>query len=52
MQMAQKYGQCNYGTVRTYLIELEKNGYVQVENRGKRTQRFIVNEDKYKEYVY
>lgn len=52
MQIAQKYGQCNYGTVRTYLIELEKNGYVQVENRGKRTQRFIVNEDKYKEYVY
>lgn len=52
MQISHNYGQCNYGTVRVYLIELETNGYIQIENRGKRSQRFIVNENKYKENVY
>ena len=51
MQIAKNYGQCNYGTVRTYLMELEENGYVKIENRGKRTQRFIIIESKYLEAV-
>lgn len=51
MQIAQNYSQCNYGTVRAYLLELEENGYIQIENRGKRTQRFIINEEKYLETV-
>ncbi len=51
MQIAQNYSQCNYGTVRAYLLELEENGYIQIENRGKRTQRFIINEEKYLEAV-
>lgn len=50
-QIASNYGQCNYGTVRAYLLELEVNGYVQIENRAKRTQRFIINEEKYKNAV-
>lgn len=51
MQIAKNYGQCNYGTVRTYLMELEENGYVKIENRGKRTQRFMIIESKYLEAV-
>lgn len=51
MQIANNYGQCNYGTVRMYLLELEENGYIQIENRAKRTQRFIINENKYKDTV-
>ena len=50
-QIAENYGQCNYGTARTYILELEKNGYIQIENRAKRTQKFIVNENLYKEAV-
>lgn len=50
-QIANNYGQCNYGTVRVYILELEQQGYVIVENRAKRTQRFIVNESKYQELV-
>ena len=34
-----------------YLMELEENGYVKIENRGKRTQRFIIIESKYLEAV-
>lgn len=51
MQIANNYGQCNYGTVRSYLLELEENGYIQIENRAKRTQRFIINEEQYRNAV-
>lgn len=51
IQIANNYGQCNYGTVRAYLLELKENGYIQIENRGKRTQQFIINEQKYLEAV-
>lgn len=50
-QIAANYGQCNYGTARIYLLELAKNGYVTIENQAKRTQRFVINEDKYQEAV-
>lgn len=46
-KIADNYKQCNYGTVRVYLIELERQGYIKVENRAKRTQRFILIEDKF-----
>lgn len=51
VQIADNFKQCNYGTVRAYLLELEENGYIQIENRGKRTQRFIINENKYQDAV-
>ena len=51
MQIAKNFGQCNYGTARTYILELETNGYIQIENRGKRNQRFIINENKYQQAV-
>lgn len=51
LQIADNYGQCNYGTVRAYLLELEENGYIQIENRAKRTQKFIVNEELYQKAV-
>lgn len=50
-QIANNYGQCNYGTARMYLLELEENGYITIENRAKRSQRFIINESKYQEAV-
>lgn len=50
-QIAANYRQCNYGTVRNYLLELEKNGYVQVANRAKRAQIITVNEEQYQELV-
>lgn len=46
-QIAENYGQCNYGTVRKYLFELEESNYVKIENRGKRTRRYIINESEY-----
>jgi len=49
--IAKNYGQCSYGTARIYILELEKQGYVTVENRAKRSQRFTVNESKYQELV-
>lgn len=47
MQIAANYKQCNYVTVRTLLMELEANGYVTVENRGKRAQIIVINKEKY-----
>lgn len=51
IQIAKNYGQCNYGTARIYILELEAQGYITVENRAKRSQRFIVNENKFQELI-
>ena len=51
VQIANNYKQCNYGTARAYLLELEKAGYVKIKDKGKRAQRFIVDEEKYQQAV-
>ena len=43
-QIADDHKLGNYGTVRIYLLELEQAGYVKIENKGKRAQKFVVNE--------
>lgn len=48
-KMAENYPHANYSTIRVYLLELERNGYVTIENKGKYSQKFIVNEEKYME---
>lgn len=50
-EMAKKYGQCRYSAIRLYLIELEKAGYIQIENRSKHTQRYVINEDKFQSLI-
>lgn len=50
-QMANDYGQANYGALRMYLLELAKNDYVRIINKSKRTQRFIVVESKFMELI-
>ena len=47
MQIANNYSQCNYGTIRNHIIELNKNGYIKIENPGKHCQKFIVIEEKF-----
>lgn len=46
-RIAEQYPQANYSTIRVYLLELAENGYVTIENKGKYSQKFIVNEEKY-----
>lgn len=46
-RIAANYPQANYSTIRVYLLELADNGYVKIENKGKYSQKFIVNEEKY-----
>lgn len=46
-QMGEDYPLANYGAIRVYLLELEERGYVTIENKGKHSQRFVVNEDKF-----
>ena len=50
-EIASDYKLGNYGTVRVYLIELADTGYVTIENKGKRAQRFIVNEKKFMKLI-
>lgn len=50
-QIAEDYRQSSYGAIRLYLLELLNNGYVRITNKGKRNQKFYVNEDKFKEIV-
>ena len=49
--IAEKYGQCNYGTCRNLIIELVNAGYLRVWNGGTRKRRFYLNADKYNELV-
>lgn len=46
-QMAVDYPLANYGAIRVYLLELAENGYVKIENKGKHSQKFIVNEERF-----
>lgn len=50
-QIANDYGQANYGALRMYLLELAENGYVEIINKSKRTQRFVVVESKFMELI-
>lgn len=43
-QMADDYPQANYGAIRVYLLELAERGYIEIENKGKHSQKFRVNE--------
>lgn len=50
-KMAEKYGQCNYGTCRNLIIELVKAGYITVWNEGTRKRRYYLDMRKYNELV-
>lgn len=50
-KMAEKYGQCNYGTCRNMILELVKAGYITVWNDGTRQRRFYLDAKKYNELV-
>ncbi len=50
-QMAKDYQQANYGAIRMYLLELAKYGYVEIYDRAKRSQRFVVVEPKFQELL-
>lgn len=50
-KMAEKYGQCNYGTCRNMILELIKAGYLTVWNDGTRKRRFYLDVKKYNELV-
>lgn len=50
-KMAEKYGQCNYGTCRNLILELVEAGYISVWNDGTRQRRFYINDRKYNELV-
>lgn len=50
-KMADKYGQCNYGTCRNLLLELIEAGYITVWNPGTRMRRFYLDVRKYNELV-
>ena len=39
-EMAQSIGGTSYTSVRNYLLELEKIGYIEIENKGKRCQTY------------
>ena len=51
MLIAEHYKQCNYNTIRNYMLELRDAGYISIENQGKRSQRFIINGDKFDEMI-
>lgn len=51
VNIANDYKQGNYGTVRSYLLELSKNGFVSIENKGKHSQKFTVIEDRFMELI-
>ena len=50
-QTAQDYGQANYGALRMYMLELAENGYIQIVDRAKRTQHFVVIESKFRKLL-
>lgn len=50
-KMAEKYGQCNYGTCRNMILELIEAGYIKAWNEGTRQRRFYINRVKYNELV-
>lgn len=51
-QMAEKYGQCNYGTCRNLIIQLVQAGYMIAGSpNAKRQRRFRINVEKYNQLV-
>lgn len=51
-QMADKYGQCNYGTCRNLIIQLVHAGYMIAGSpNAKRQRRFRINVEKYNQLV-
>lgn len=50
-KMAEKYGQCNYGTCRNLVLELIKAGYLTLWEDGVHKRRFYINDEKYNELV-
>lgn len=50
-QMADKYGQCNYGSCRNRVLELVKGGYMTICKPGGTRRRYCVNPQKYNELV-
>lgn len=45
-KMAEKYGQCNYGTCRNLIIELGEAGYIK-RSDGMRKRKFYIDKLKY-----
>lgn len=50
-KMAEKYGQCNYGTCRNLLKELVEAGYITIWNDGIHKRRFYIDLKKYNALV-
>lgn len=51
-QMADKYGQCNYGTCRNLIHQLVKAGYMTAgEPDSRRRRRFSINVGRYNQLV-
>jgi hypothetical protein len=50
-KIAEKYGQCNYGTCRNLIIELVEAGYLTIWDDGIHKRRFYIDQKKYNELV-
>lgn len=50
-QIAEKYGQCNYGTCRNMIIELIKAGYLYMWDDGVHKRRIYIKSHPYNELV-
>lgn len=50
-KMAEKFGQCNYGTCRNMMLELVEAGYIRIWEGGTRHRRFYLNVEKYNELI-
>jgi hypothetical protein len=51
-EMAEKYGQGNYGTCRNMILVLAKAGYIKIWTDGGRKRRYYLDLKKYNELVY
>lgn len=51
-EIAKVNGKLCYGTIRLRLLELEKNGYLTIENQGKWHQVYKLDEGKVKAAIY
>ncbi len=50
-EIAEKIGCVTYGSIRLYLIALERAKYLRIENKGKRSQLYILDMDKVNELM-
>lgn len=51
-EMAKANGKLCYGTIRLRLLELEKLGFLTIENQGKWHQVYKLDENKVKKAIY